>query len=122
MKIDKHWQRVTEQYVEDTNGNQWTASELIFAVKEQDLEVFDIPVQHLCIAEKKIGDMTIREFVARMKQVQETSLEYPIILDEDGAIFDGRHRVAKALFAGNETIKAVRFDKDPKPTILKNQI
>ena len=120
MKIDKHRRGVTEQFAEDITGNQWAVSELIFATKEQGLKIFDIPIQHLCISEKKIGDMTIREFVTRMKQVQKASLDYPIILDEDGAIFDGRHRVVKALLAGNKTIKAVRFDKDPEPTILKN--
>lgn len=117
MKIDKLWEGITRQYTEDSAGNQWLTSELIQTTKEQELEIFEIPLKHLCISEKTIGDMTIRKFVAQMKQVQEVNLDYPIILDEDGSIFDGRHRVAKALLTGEKTIKAVRFNKDPAPTI-----
>jgi len=39
----------------------------------------------------------------------------PIILDEDGELMDGRHRIMKALLIGLETVKAVRFDQNPPP-------
>jgi len=54
-------------------------------------------------------------FVAHMHQVYEADLSYPIILDEDGYVMDGRHRIAKALFLGLKTIKAVRFERTPLP-------
>lgn len=52
-----------------------------------------------------------------MKQILDILMEYPIILDEDGAIFDGRHRVARAMLDEMESIKAVRFEIDPNPSV-----
>ena len=54
-----------------------------------------------------------------MKRVQETDLDHPLILDEEGFIMDGWHRVAKALLEGRETIKAVRFETTPAPDYLE---
>ena len=50
-----------------------------------------------------------------VKQILKVNIDYPIILDEDGEIMDGRHRIMKAILEGKETIKAVRFDENPKP-------
>ena len=61
------------------------------------------------------GKLTLREMVMHMKAVQDANLRYPIILDEDGEIMDGRHRIMKALLLGKKTIKAVRFDENPTP-------
>jgi hypothetical protein len=54
-----------------------------------------------------------------MKAVQAADLNFPIILDEDGEIMDGRHRIMKAFLEGKETIKAVRFDTNPDPCRIK---
>jgi ParB-like chromosome segregation protein Spo0J len=53
--------------------------------------------------------------VMHMHAVKNADLKYPIILDEDGEIMDGRHRIMKALYLGVESIKAVRFDANPSP-------
>lgn len=50
-----------------------------------------------------------------MAAINAADLSYPIILDEDGEIMDGRHRIMKAMLAGEKTIKAVRFDENPSP-------
>ena len=113
VEIEKPWTSSAEQYVSDDHGNRWSVAELIEYAK--DLDVFDMPMDHLCI-DRKIGGPDIRGFVAHMRLVLDADLEHPIILDENAAIFDGRHRVAKALYEGRETIKAVRFVKDPPPT------
>ena len=78
----------------------------------------DLIIFEMCIASHAMhygpmcGD-TMRSFLEHMKQVQEADLSYPIILNEDGAIIDGRHRFCKAILEGHKTIKAVRFDLDP---------
>jgi hypothetical protein len=56
-----------------------------------------------------------------VKRVQDTSLDYPIIMDRDGFIMDGWHRVVKALVEGRETIKAVRFDETPSPEFYEDR-
>jgi len=57
--------------------------------------------------------------VMHMRAVSNADLNYPIILDEDGEILDGRHRIMKALFLGKETIKAVRFEENPRPCSIE---
>jgi len=74
----------------------------------------EIPLDHLNVWHK-YERLTLREMVMHMKVVGDADLACPIILDEDGDIMDGRHRVMKALLIGAETIKAVRFDENPRP-------
>jgi hypothetical protein len=62
-----------------------------------------------------------KSFAEHMKLVEETSLEYPIILSEDNRVMDGLHRVIKAHFNGDKEIKAVRFDKLPEPDYVDVQ-
>lgn len=59
--------------------------------------------------------LTLRELVMHMKAVQAADLGYPIILDEDGYLMDGRHRLMKAMLIGVTHIKVVRFDENPAP-------
>lgn len=78
------------------------------------LPVMDIPLNHLNVY-YKYENLTLREMVMHMKAVNDSDIEMPIILDEDGEIMDGRHRLMKAMLIGAETIKAVRFDENPEP-------
>lgn len=116
---DKVWDGIAGQRVSDADGNEWLVAEIIAEAK--DLRPFDIPMLHLCTASKTIGGMNIPTFVKHMRMVLDADLSYPIILDDEGGIFDGRHRAAKALLEERETIKAVRFEKDPEPSIEGNK-
>jgi hypothetical protein len=58
---------------------------------------------------------TCRAIADHMQLVEEANLSYPIILDSGGRVFDGMHRVVKALLAGRDAIDAVRFTSDPEP-------
>lgn len=92
--------------------HSWSVPRLFELVRE--LPVMDIPINHLSlyyIYEK----ITLREMVMHMKAVNDADLDKPIILDEDGELMDGRHRLMKAMLNGLETIKAVRFDENPAP-------
>ena len=93
----------------------WKITSLIHHVKEQNLEVFDLPLCGINLATTvwENNGLRIKEFAKHWKRADEVSLDYPIILDDDGFIMDGWHRVAKALFLGLPTIKAVRFDVTP---------
>lgn len=78
------------------------------------LPVLEIPLDHLYVW-YDYGKLSLREMVMHWKAAEAADLETPIILDEDGIIMDGRHRLMKAMLLGNTTIKAVRFDKNPAP-------
>lgn len=58
-------------------------------------------------------------FARHAKACNDVDLKYPIILNEDGSILDGWHRVVKALLIGAKTIKAVRFEEEPKCDYFK---
>lgn len=111
MKI-KEWCNYKEQSCRFNNGDTWSIARLV--TLSQDLPVMDIPLIHLNI-NAVYDDLSLRDMVMHMKAVQDADLSMPIILDEDGCIMDGRHRIMKALLEGTETIKAVRFDENPHP-------
>lgn len=58
---------------------------------------------------------TVRIVVRHMELVRETDPSFPIILDVDGRVMDGMHRVARALLEGHSTIRAVRFSEELAP-------
>ena len=93
-------------------NHHWSVARLITLAA--DLEIMEIPLKHLNVY-NKYKDLTLREMVTHMRAVNDADLNYPIILDEDGEIMDGRHRIMKALLNEEKTIKAVRFDKNPTP-------
>ena len=80
-------------------------------------KVMDIPINHLNVYQI-YKSLTLREMVKHMRAVNDADLSYPIILDEDGELMDGRHRIMKALLTEAKTIKAVRFDENPTPCRL----
>jgi hypothetical protein len=73
----------------------------------------EIPIDHLNVWQKY--NVTLREMVMHFKVINSADLSYPIILDEDGDIMDGRHRIMKTLLEERPTIKAVKFDENPSP-------
>jgi len=90
----------------------WYIARLITLSK--DLEVMDIPLQHLNVY-YTYEKLTLRGMVMHINAVNDADLKYPIILDEDGELMDGMHRIMKAIVSGQKTIKAVRFDLNPSP-------
>lgn len=80
----------------------------------KDLPVMEVPLSHLCI-DYNYTSLTLREMAAHMVCVNKADLDCPIILDEDGSLMDGRHRIMKALINGEDVIKAVRFSENPHP-------
>jgi hypothetical protein len=96
----------------DNEGNYWAVARLIEHSKG--LPVFEIPLAGIYIGQRVFAESrTAREIAEHVKRVNETSLEYPILLDPDGFVMDGWHRIVKALVSGIETIKAVRFETMP---------
>ena len=110
MKI-KPWHKPAEQ-IGKIGRHSWSVARLIEVSK--DLPVMEIPLNHLNIYHQ-YEKITLRDMVMHMQAVNDADLNYPIILDEDGEVMDGRHRIMKALLIGAETIKAVRFDENPLP-------
>lgn len=93
-------------------NHEWSVARLFELSK--DLKVMSIPLTHINMY-YKYETLTLRELVGHMDAVNNADLGYPIILDEDGEIMDGRHRLMKAILTGEKSIKAVRFESNPPP-------
>lgn len=110
MKI-KDWIAPNDQMC--TLGNHtWSVPRLFELARH--LPVMEIPLDHLGVW-YKYENLSLRELVMHMKAVNAADLSVPIILDEDGDLMDGRHRLMKAMLQGAYSIKAVRFDENPSP-------
>jgi hypothetical protein len=110
MKV-KDWHHPREQMC-SLGRHSWSVPRLFELARE--LPVMEVPLDHLSLY-YTYEKLTLREMVMHMKAVQNADLEKPIILDEDGELMDGRHRLMKAMLDGASTIKAVRFDENPSP-------
>ncbi len=110
MKI-KDWILPKDQMC-SLGRHSWSVPRLFELARE--LKVMEVPLKHLnayYIYEK----LTLREMVMHMRAVNDADLNMPIILDEDGELMDGRHRLMKAMLTQADTIKVVRFDENPSP-------
>ena len=58
---------------------------------------------------------TLRRVAEHAGRIRDADLSRPIILNADGSLMDGGHRLCKALLLGMKTIKAVRFAVMPEP-------
>ena len=95
------------------NDKCYRVVDIIEAAK--DLEAFDLPLCGLDIGVRPWGDMTIKNFIYHMARIERASMDHPVILDDEGYICDGWHRVSKAILAGEKTIKAKRLTFMPEP-------
>ena len=110
MKI-KDWLLPREQMC-SLGRHSWSVPRLFELAR--DLPVMNVSLNHLSVY-YTYEKLTLREMVMHIKAVNDSDLEKPIILDEDGELMDGRHRLMKAILLGEPTIKAVRFDENPTP-------
>ena len=97
---------------------KWFVSRLID--KSKDLEVKEMAMDSLNISRLIPHMETMHDFVAHMRKVLDSDTEYPIILDDEGFVMDGRHRIAKAMLQGCDTIKYVRFEETPAPDVVSD--
>lgn len=92
--------------------NEWKVARLLELSRK--LPVMRVPLDHLDVYHT-YDNLSLRELVMHMAAVQDADLRYPILLDEDGALMDGRHRIMRAILEGKKTILARRFDENPTP-------
>ena len=110
MKIDQ-WVSHKDQMC-SIGRHTWNVARLVEL--SRGLPVLTIPLDHLCVY-YTYDKLTLREMVMHMKAVNDADLSFPIILDEDGELMDGRHRIMKAMLLGHPSVLAVRFDSNPQP-------
>lgn len=82
----------------------------ILEINLEDIRELDEPFWY-----QSTNPPTVRSVAEHSQLINQASLDFPIILADDGKVMDGMHRVAKAVLQGLGTIKAVRFPKTPDP-------
>lgn len=58
---------------------------------------------------------TCREVAEHARRIEVADLSHPVILNSDGGLMDGGHRIARAWLDGRTEVDAVRFEVDPPP-------
>jgi len=90
----------------------------------EDLPVFDIEIEQISELDENhwyahAGKVpSCRSIIEHARLIDGADLRFPIILDAQGRVMDGMHRVCKALRDGHRTITAVQFKSDPSPDYI----
>jgi hypothetical protein len=96
----------------------WDVDGLIVLAAESAVE--QLPVAQICELDTDywFGDgsrPSVRDMVGHFRLMLEADPSYPIIIDPDGGVMDGMHRVARALAEGRESVPARRLRALPPP-------
>lgn len=102
-----------QDYYYDGQGGYYSIAKLHDDTKE--LPIFDCPVAALDLSAEAWEGCDMFDLAFHVKRVNEADLSMPILLDWQGSIADGRHRVIKAIVEGKRTIKARRMTWKPVP-------
>lgn len=112
-KVDVSKSYPLQEYYSIGDKERYSVARLIDAAK--DCEVFDMPLAGIDLDYRIWRDANMLELALHVKKVMDADLTKPIILDWNGCLADGRHRVIKALIEGRRTIKAVRLEYQLQP-------
>jgi len=102
-----------QDYYRDRDGNCYSVAKLLDDAK--DLPVFDVPLAALDLSSRIWDDCNMFAMAFHVKKCVDADLRYPILLDWNGAVADGRHRIIKAVMDGRRTIRARRMTWKPEP-------
>lgn len=102
-----------QDYFYDGTGASFSVAKLIDDSKH--LPVFDCPLACLELSGEIWKGCSIIALAGHCKRVIDADIDEPILLDWEGGIADGRHRVIRAIVLGKRTIKARRMTWRPTP-------
>lgn len=112
-KVEFRKHEPLQDYFCDGKGGWYSVAKLIDDTKK--LPVFDVPLAALDLSHQIWGGSDMLSLACHVKRCMDADIDTPILLDWEGAIADGRHRVLKALALGKRTIKARRMTWKPDP-------
>ena len=96
-------------------GASISAPTLVAFAEAKGYRPFDMPLACVVLDTKCWGTLTdFKDFLVHYTRCTKANLDYPILLDVNGFICDGWHRVARAIIEGRATIKAIRLEEMPE--------
>jgi hypothetical protein len=102
-----------QDYYRDRDGCLYSVARLLDDSK--DLPVFDVPVAALDLSDRIWDEANMHGLAFHVRKCMKADLSCPILLDWNGAVADGRHRIIKAIATGKATVKARRMTWKPYP-------
>ena len=102
----------------------WDVRKLIALAAAQQLQPQWVPLADIAELDQRYwftepgDDPTPRAIAQHLKLVNAADTAYPILLDAEGRLMDGMHRVVKRLAQGHSTIWAVRLPTTPPPDFV----
>jgi hypothetical protein len=102
-----------QDYYRDSDGNCYSVARLLDDTR--DLPVFDVPLAALNLSSHPWDGYNMHSLAFHVKKCMDADLTFPILLDWNGGVADGRHRILKAIATGERTIKARRMTWKPEP-------
>lgn len=102
-----------QDWYQDRDGNRYSVAHLLDDTKS--LPVFEVPIAALDLSDRIWAGENIFGLAFHVKKCMDADLSHPILLDWNGTLADGRHRLIKAIVTGKKTIKARRMSWKPEP-------
>ncbi len=102
-----------QDYYQDGDGNSYSVARLVDEAKG--LKPFKLPLEGIDLDLCIWNGFNMYNLAFHIKRVNNADLRRPIILDWNGAIADGRHRILKAIVKERSYIKAVRLTSKLNP-------
>lgn len=116
MRKQYHFRKI------DNKLYAWDVDNLISLTKELEIENIDLTkineFEETYWYNEEGDSPTCRSITQHIKLVNDSDLNYPIIICPDGKLMDGMHRVVKANLLELKTIKAYRLLTLPKPDYI----
>ena len=116
MRKQYHFRKI------DNKLYAWDVDNLISLTKELEIENIDLTkikeFEETYWYNEEGDSPTCRSITQHIKLVNDSDLNYPIIVCPDGKLMDGMHRVVKANLLELKTIKAYRLSTLPKPDYI----
>lgn len=98
------------------DGSKWASANLVQYCKEKHYPIFDLPLAGIDLGLLPWSDLgSVKNIAKHVKRILHTDLKHPVILDDNGYIADGWHRIVKALVLGETSVKAIRIQEMPNP-------
>ena len=118
----------TKPQFRSTHSRDFDGNRHVWNVERLWPQAADLPVKQVPLAQIAELDEdswfcgkppTIRAVADHCRRIMNADLEQPIILNADGSLMDGGHRVARAYLEGRETLPAVQFPTMPEPDAVE---
>lgn len=113
----------TYAFVQDGKRHVWDVPRL-WALSADfpvfDFEIADFSAMDLDIWFCGVNVPTVRAIFEHSLRIDAAELRYPILVDPDGTVLDGVHRLLKAHKLGHTSVRAVRFERMPEPDRIED--